>query len=51
MTDAEVDGIISTVWQSEAPLSANLRALVRAAAVYGWRCAQAAHWIKKLSSH
>ena len=45
MTDAEVDGIISAVWRSEASLSVNLRALVRAAAVYGWRCAQAAHWL------
>jgi hypothetical protein len=51
MTDSEVDGIISAVWLPEASLSANLRALVRAAAVYGWRCAQAAHWLKKLSSH
>lgn len=51
MTDAEVDGIINAVWQSEASLNVNLRALVRAAACYGWRCAQAAHWLKKLSSH
>lgn len=50
MTDAEIDGIIKIVWCSEASLSANLRALVRAAAVYGWRCAQAAYWAKKLSS-
>jgi hypothetical protein len=51
MTDSEVDGIISAVWLPEASLSTNLRALVRAAAVYGWRCAQAAYWLKKLSSH
>jgi hypothetical protein len=50
MTDAETDVIIKAVWQSEAPLDANLRAIVRAAAVYGWRCAQAAYWLNKLSS-
>lgn len=47
MTDAEVDAIIDAVWTSEASLTVNLRALVRAAACYGWRCAQAAHWINK----
>lgn len=51
MTDAEVDAIIETIWRPEAPLQVNLRALVRAAACYGWRCAQAAHWIEKLSTH
>jgi hypothetical protein len=50
MTDEEVDGIINAVWRPEASLSVNLRALVRAAACYGWRCAQAAYWITKLSS-
>lgn len=47
MTDAEVDAIIDAVWTSEASLTVNLRALVRAAACYGWRCAQAAQWINK----
>jgi hypothetical protein len=51
MTDAEADAIVAAVWCSEASLSVNLRALVRAAAVYGWRCAQAAYWLNKLSSH
>jgi hypothetical protein len=50
MTDAEADAIIDSVWCSEATLSANLRALARAAAVYGWRCAQAARWLEKHSS-
>lgn len=50
VTDAEADAIIESVWDSEATLSLNLRALVRVAAVYGWRCAQAAHWIQKFSS-
>jgi hypothetical protein len=50
MTDAEVDAIIDAVWRSGEPLSVNLRALVRAAACYGWRCAQAAHWINKHST-
>ena len=51
MTDAETDAIIETVWNPETPLTVNLRALVRAAACYGWRCAQAARWIDKLSTH
>jgi len=51
MTDDEIDGIIDAVWCSEASLRANLRALVRAAAVYGWRCAQAAHCIEKHYPH
>lgn len=50
MTDTEIDGIIRVVWRDEASLTTNLRALVRAAAVYGWRCAQAARWIDKFSS-
>jgi hypothetical protein len=47
MTDGEVDVIIAQVWRPEDALTANLRALVRAAACYGWRCAQAARWIEK----
>ena len=47
MTDAETDAIIEAAWNSEATLRANLRALVRAAACYGWRCQQAAYWINK----
>ena len=50
MTDGEIDAIIAQVWCPEAALTANLRALVRAAACYGWRCAQAAHWIEKHST-
>lgn len=50
MTEGEIDAIIVSVWHSEASLSDNLRAIVRAAACYGWRCAQAAEWIKKHSS-
>jgi hypothetical protein len=50
MTDAETDAIIASVWAPEAPLTANLRALVRAAACYGWRCSQAAYWINKHDS-
>lgn len=51
MTDAETDAIIKAIWNSEAPMEVNLRALVRAAACYGWRCAQAARWIEKHSTH
>jgi len=51
MTDVEVDAIIDQAWQAEASLTANLRALVRAAACYGWRCAQAARWIEKHSTN
>lgn len=47
MTDAEVDAIIDAAWDPEATLTANLRALARVAACYGWRCHQAAHWINK----
>jgi hypothetical protein len=50
MTDAEVDAIIDQVWRSEAALAVNLRALVRAAACYGWRCAKAAFWLEKHST-
>lgn len=50
MSDTEIDAIIEAAWQADASLSLNLRALVRAAAVYGWRCAQAAYWLNKLSS-
>lgn len=50
MTDDEADAIIASVWSPDAPLTRNLRALVRAAACYGWRCAQAAYWINKHSS-
>lgn len=50
MTDSEVDAIIEAVWRQDASLGGNLRALVRAAALYGWRCAQAAHWLTKFSS-
>ena len=44
MTDAEIDGIIRSAWNDEVSLQANLRALVRIAALYGWRCAQVARW-------
>jgi hypothetical protein len=47
MTEEEVDAIIDSVWLPEASLQLNLRALVRIAASYGWRCAQVAHWLKK----
>lgn len=50
MTDEEIDGIIKVVWRDEASLAVNMRALVRTAAVYGWRCAQAAQWVNKFSS-
>jgi hypothetical protein len=47
MTNAEADAIIESVWNSDATLVANMRAVVIAAACYGWRCAQAARWIEK----
>ena len=47
MTDAEADAIIKSAWREEASLSANLRAVVRIAVCYGWRCAQAARWLTK----
>jgi hypothetical protein len=50
MTDAEIDGIIQSVWSGEASLQANLRAIVRIAALYGWRCAQVAQWNTQQSS-
>ena len=50
MTDAEADAIIDAVWSPQATLVANMRAVVIAAACYGWRCAQAARWIEKHST-
>jgi hypothetical protein len=50
MTDHEADAIIEATWNTDATWLANMRAVVRAAACYGWRCAQAAHWLRLHSS-
>lgn len=51
MTDKEIDAIIQSIWNPETSLQGNLKAIVRVAALYGWRCAQVAHWAKKFSSY
>lgn len=50
MTEEEIDAIIDSVWRPDASLQLNLRAVVRIAASYGWRCAQMARWLEKRSA-